>query len=219
MVQSMILLRILRSAWLRAQTAGAFVVFSLVFVFLFALVAARYMPTDKLSGCDREGAKEALGLLKDTTQWLAGIQTATLAALALIAREGIGSVKPSLGQIRLAIFVAVLNTSALFSSAWVLTALPTVMLRVQSDPVNNYDFFNLPIYPWFSRNAFSQLLTVQFFAFCNHWFWALGVLLSGWLCISMTLSRSKKVLTAPSSRAARRRLVRTKPSTDQSSRR
>ena len=183
---------------LQSQTLQEFVWFwvraVLLFVILMAIVT--FYSQNEIKVCitssdPAQGAKEALGLLKDTTVWLASIQTATLAALGLITKDGFISTTPTQFQVKLAILVALMNSSALFFSAWILTALPTVMLRVYSNALANYDFYNLPIYDILPPETIGKVLRLQFFSACNHWLWAFGVILFGWLCISMAISRSQ----------------------------
>lgn len=179
------------SVW-RRLTAEGFTACAIAAVLLFAVVAACLFSTDRIGGCDAEGATKALELLRDTTQWLASIQTATLAALGLIAKDGVPSLKLRPGQVKLVIAVVVLNCAALFCAAWVLTALPSMALRIQSEPQRYYDFFESPIYHSFEDRYIVEYLTVRLFAFCNHWFWALGIVFFGWLCLSMTIVRSRR---------------------------
>jgi 4-amino-4-deoxy-L-arabinose transferase-like glycosyltransferase len=178
-----------------------FICFCVIVIFLIIAIISVYLfhNKNKILPClaqinEPKGAKEALGLMKDTTTWMAGIQTATIAALGFIAKEGITSLKPTPGQIRLSIIVVLLNSFALFFSAWVLTALPAVMLRVYSDPSQNYDFFNLPLYNMLSGSKLGDVLTVNFAVTCNHWLWGLGVLFFGVLCIWIANSRSQSNL-------------------------
>lgn len=110
----------------------------------------------------------------------------------LIAKDGIPSMGLRPGQIKLAIAVAVLNCAALFCAAWVLTALPSMALRVRSQPHLYYDFFESPVYHSFENPYIVEYSTVRLFAFCNHWFWAMGVIVFGWLCVSMTIARSRQ---------------------------
>jgi preprotein translocase subunit SecG len=168
----------------------------LLFVVLIAIILSRHEDIISSGSQADAGAKEALGLLKDTTVWLAGIQTATLAALGLIAKDGVTTLMPTQLQIKLSILVALLNSSALFFSAWVLTALPSVTLRVYADPAGKYDFFNMSLYNSFP-DPVGKVLSVRFFTTCNHWLWALGIILFGWLCISMAISRSQAHNQAP----------------------
>lgn len=176
----------------RRLTAEGFATCCVVGVILFGVLAACYFSTDRIAGCDADGSAKALELLRDTTQWLASIQTATLAALGLIAKDGIPSMGLRPGQVKLVIAVVVLNCAALFCAAWVLTALPSMALRVQSQPHLYYDFFESPIYHPFENRYIVEYLTVRLFAFCNHWFWAMGVIVFGWLCVSMTIARSRQ---------------------------
>jgi len=168
----------------------------LLFIILIA-VCLRIKPfANTIAKGDDLGAKEALSLLKDTTVWLASIQTATLAALGLLAKDGITSLKLTTHQMRLVIWLVILDSFALFFSAWILTALPAAMLRIYSDK-QKYDFFNLPIYNSVTDTPFNNTLTINFFVTCNHWLWAGAVLVFGVLCVSIAISRVEKAEANP----------------------
>lgn len=145
--------------------------------------------TNTVSGGCKEGAKEALSLLKDWAVWMASIQTATVAALGLLAKESTSTLKLNSFEVRLTILVALFNTVALFFSAWLLTSLSSLMLRVYKDGLANYDFYNFTLYAYMEQCPVMQPLTVGFFAFWNHWLWAIGILLFGVLSISMIVRR------------------------------
>lgn len=160
---------------------------------VFWVSSAYWLPLTALSNeikvKDAEGAKMALTLLKDSTIWMAGIQTATIASLGFLAKDGLVTFSPSRALIRLALLVALLNTLALFCSAWILTALPSLTLRVYSETSKGHDFFNYPLYAYMENVEWLRVFTLHFFAFWNHWFWAIGILLFGALGAAIFLSR------------------------------
>ncbi len=160
---------------------------------VFAVTSAYWMPgsvyANEVNVKDLDGAKTALTFLKDSTVWMAGIQTATIAGLGFLAKDSLVTFKPSNALARLALLVALLNTLALFCSAWVLTALPSLTLRVYSKPSRGYDFFNYPLYAYMENVESLRVFTVHFFTFWNHWFWAVGILLFGVLGAATFLSR------------------------------
>lgn len=163
-----------------------------VLVLLIALIlgSAFWLPHSFFAntvqvGC-KDGAKEALSLLKDWAVWMAGIQTATIAALGLMAKDGVPTLKLTAFQSRLAVLVAVFNTLALFFSAWLLTSLSSLMLRVYRPDLKDFDFYNWPLYAYMDGPSSSmKMFTVGYFAFWNHWLWGIGILLFGALSISM----------------------------------
>jgi len=132
-----------------------------------------------ISGGSKETAKEALTLMKDWAVWMASIQTATIAALGLFAKDGFRTWELSGFQVHLAILVALFNTVALFFSAWLLTSLSSLMLRVYKDGLQSYDFYNFPLYAYMEGNQGMKRFTVAYFAFWNHWLWGIGILLFG----------------------------------------
>lgn len=141
-----------------------------------------------VTGGTKETAKEALTLTKDWVTWMAGIQTATIAALGLVAKEGLHALNPSQFQLELASLVALFNTLALFFSAWLLTSLSSLMLRFYKDR-DNYDFFNAPLYAFMEGNdKLKDTVTVGYIAFWNHWLWAIGLVCFGLLSISLLIS-------------------------------
>lgn len=142
-----------------------------------------------VSGGTRDGAKEALSLLKDSTVWMAGLQTATIAALGLMAKEGVSSLKLNALQVKLAVLVVLFNSLALFFSAWLLTSLPSLMLRMYKEGLADYDVFNLTLYSYMSSSPAHSVFTVHYFAFWNHWLWGCGIVLFGALAISLVIRR------------------------------
>ena len=59
--------------------------FAVAFVVVVAVLVHRPPFANAVEVATAKDAKEALGLLKDATVWMAGIQTATLAALGFLA--------------------------------------------------------------------------------------------------------------------------------------
>lgn len=152
------------------------------------VVSAALLPLamgSAVPGGDKESAKEALVLLKDWTVWMAGIQTATVAALGLLAKDGAPALRLTDAQRRLAVLVVVLNGAALFFSAWILTSLSSLMLRVYQDCLVSYDFYNRPLYAFMEGRMLAKYFTVAFFAFWNHWLWAAGICAFAVLSISL----------------------------------
>ena len=140
---------------------------------------------NKIPGCTMEGAKESIVLMKDWTVWMAGIQTATIAALGILVKDDAVRMRLTQFQLRLLMLVALFNTCALFFSAWLLTSLSSLMLRVYQPCHIDYDFYNFPIYAFMEGNSLFRPFTVGFFAFWNHWLWGLGILLFGLLALSV----------------------------------
>jgi hypothetical protein len=174
---------------LSAHWQGSFALGSLVVLTTLVLLSAWWLPrslfANSVVGGTKETAKEALGLMKDWTVWMASIQTATIAALGLIAKEGLSSIDPSPFHIHLASLVVLFNTLALLFSAWLLTSLSSLMLRVYQDNLPSYDFYNFTLYAYMEKSKLMRVFTVGFFAFWNHWLWGIGIFLFGALSISL----------------------------------
>lgn len=172
-------------------STGTFALVSTVILVALILISALWLPysffANSVSGGTKETAKEALGVMKDWTVWMASIQTATIAALGLIAKDGLPTLKLSALQVDLVILVTLFNTLALFFSAWLLTSLPSLMLRVYQDNLPSYDFYNFPLYAYMDNTIKMRRFTVGFFAFWNHWLWGIGILLFGALSVSLVV--------------------------------
>lgn len=170
---------------------GIFTLMTILSVAVLIFVSAYRLPNsffaNEVAIDSKEGAKEALSLLKDWTVWMAGIQTATIAALGLFAKDGTLSMQLKGLQSYLAVLVALFNTLALFFSAWLLTSLSSLMLRVYSKGISNFDFYNWPLYAYMEHSPRMKVFTVGFFAFWNHWLWAIGILAFGALSISLVV--------------------------------
>ena len=168
-----------------------------VLVVLTALIvsSALWLPhsffANAIPGGSKEGAKEALSLLKDWAIWMASIQTATVAALGLLAKDGAPALRLTVAQTRLAVLVALFNSVALFFSAWLLTSLSSLMLRMYKDNLPSYDFYNLPLYAYMEYTSTMKVFTVGYFAFWNHWLWAAGIVLFGALSVSLVARRGE----------------------------
>ncbi|MNG24028.1 hypothetical protein D3C84_1087030 [compost metagenome] len=87
--------------------------------------------------------------------------------------------------VHLTILVILINTLALFFSAWLLTSLSSLMLRVYQDNLPSYDFYNFPLYAYMDNSTKMRHFTVGFFVFWNHWLWGIGILLFGALSVSL----------------------------------
>lgn len=163
-------------------------------IFLSAILQLGRSDSHSDNGATAKGAIAAIALLKDWAVWMAGIQTATLASLGLLAKDGMLAGSLTAWQARWALLTALFNAAALLFSAWLLTSLSSLMLRACSSyPPSQltYDFYQWPIYASFEGKWYERILRVEFFAFWNHWLWALGILSFGALCVSLVAQRSK----------------------------
>lgn len=135
-----------------------------------------------------KAAAGALTLMKDTAVWMAGLQTATLTALGFLAKDGLSTFRPEPWVVRVALAAAILNTGALFCSAWVLTALPSISLRTNAADAVSVDFFNYPLYAFMPE---ATVFTFGYLGMMNHWLWAFGTVSFGVLGAGVFLSRVK----------------------------
>ena len=162
-----------------------------------SLLAANVLMPRQDAGGDRELAMEAIKLLKDWCSWMAGVLTATLAALGVLAKDGLMTRSLSKEQTNFLAATVVFIVFALFFSAWLLTATSSLVLRIQVWAGTPWlfpppaDIYNLPLY-----QLFPSWLTVGFFAACNHWLWGASIIAFGMLAATTILQESASTLTA-----------------------
>lgn len=135
----------------------------------------------RLEGFSRESATASLELLKEWCTWMAGIQTAALAGIGLLTRER--ALSRTARSFAAAAFA--LLGLALFASASILAALPSLALRVGNCSVAEtaicYYFYDHPLLPGYPVR-FGLLV------FWQHWLWAFGLLCFGVFTVSAVLS-------------------------------
>ena len=123
----------------------------------------------------QDGAVLAINSISEWSKWMAGIQTAGIAALAYLVFEKDSTQIRATGEFaRCAAFVGFLYSgAALFCSAWVLSALPSHALSIyrtddQSD--SRFDIYAQPLFRWWKQPTLAYLL------FIKHWLWAIGLM-------------------------------------------
>lgn len=147
-----------------------------------------------------QGSKEALTLMKDWGVWMAGVQFATLAALGALAKDLAWVQKLSLRQKSLALWAVILNAAALFFSAWLLTALSSMMLRVHAD--NTKDIYERALYAFMETKTWAWLdgrLTLGFVCAWNHILWGAGIIAFGTFCASVFMDPPRGTPSPPAS--------------------
>jgi len=173
-----------------------------VLVLLFSCMAASFfVPALRLSHpipATAEAAKLSLKLMKDWAVWMAGIQSATLAAVGLMAKEfDLGKAFCSRPYLRtLAAGSAFFNAVALLFSAWLLTSLSSMMLRVMSEaPYHGatslavlsqcFDIYERALYAWGSGDNCTQdyRLRLGWIVFWNHILWGAGIFAFASFCV------------------------------------
>lgn len=168
------------------------VVLLAVAMLVSAFVLGDYWLSGDIGRDTRDGAKEALGLMKDSFVWMASIQTATIAALGLLSKEGALALQLSSVQQRLVVLIATCNTAALFFSAWILTALPSIMLRVYENGTTAFDIYDFTLYEYLGQYNGWDHFTLGFFTFWNHWLWGAGILFFGVFVVSIIAAKEPK---------------------------
>lgn len=165
-----------------------------LWVILLLLAFSIWCSGDGVPVAKPDQALEAIKLLKDWTSWMAGVQTATLAALGILAKDGVLNVQLTERQTSYLIGTVVFAVFALFFSAWLLTATSSLALRVPGctctvcSDGRILDFYNYPLYDIFPRH-----LTVAFFVACNHWLWAASIVCFGMLALTVITERGPVV--------------------------
>jgi hypothetical protein len=114
----------------------------------------------------------AMELLKDWSTWMVGLQTGILGLIAFIGGKD-GFFKLEEKWARLAIF---LIGASMFFATWVLAALPSILLRMQTKTDN---FYNMGMFEWLP-------VPLWVFSSLQHWLFVIGVLF-------LMLSISKKL--------------------------
>ncbi|PSR53256.1 hypothetical protein AHMF7605_06785 [Adhaeribacter arboris] len=134
-----------------------------------------------------DGAKDALERLSDWAKWLSGIQTAALGGLGLLIND-----RPGIEKEPFVLITALLLGVALLCSAWVLSSLPSISLRIYATygwqkrkqsritgTSKKYEIYELPLYHAFKGVPLSFVVTLQ------HWYWGLGLLSFTWVLIQL----------------------------------
>jgi len=135
-----------------------------------------------------EATKDSLNAMKDWAVWMAGIQVAVLGGVSALAKDGGLTEK----QKAAAIPTALLNSAGLLFTAWTLSSIPSLLLRVSGSckelPAKvpgQCDFYELP----FMGNNMAPHFA--FFSTWQHWLWAAGLLSFAWLAF-VSINRPAK---------------------------
>jgi len=134
-------------------------------LFIFPLVVG--VEETKVS---KDIAIEALKSISDLTKWLALIQIGIIGSFPkLYDKDNSDALEQNLA------FLSVLFLgTGLFFSAWVLSSIPSIMLRVSKGEMN--DIFMFPIYGWLDKPLL-KWFDLGWFVSVQHWYWAIGTLL------------------------------------------
>lgn len=128
----------------------------------------------------QKGGDEALKHIGEWSKWMSGIQTATIAGLALLVMNEdtvrIHRLPDSASFFALAGFGFL--GIALFFNAWAISSLPSQAIRLYVDFPNDRklesnDVYEQPLYSW------SKRLRLGFILNAKHWLWANGLLAVG----------------------------------------
>ncbi|NMG67281.1 hypothetical protein GPA19_20270 [Azoarcus indigens] len=136
-----------------------------------------------------EAAKDALEFMKDWAIWMAGIQVATLGAVAALAKDGALTER----QKSAAIPATILNTVGLLFTAWTLSSIPSLLLRMSgpckelsTKVAGSCDFYELPFMDVDIAPRFA------FFSIWQHWLWAAGLCAFLWLAYTSISTPARK---------------------------
>ncbi len=160
-------------------------------VLVLAFSALPRVTTDSTT---REGGVEAIKLIQEWSKWMAGIQTAAFGAFAwLVFDKDAAAVKPLTEFQRFtAIFGFVHLGSALFCTAWLLSALPSQVIRLhgavaRSTRARVFDVYERPLFGWSTKLKLSYMMTVM------HWLWAIGLISLAAYCVSLLVYKKVPV--------------------------
>ena len=121
---------------------------------------------------DLESARIALGQIHTWAQWMAAIQTAAIGGLGQLALRKSGL---PVGARPWAIAAFLFLALALYFSAWVLTAIPSINIRLgrlanAPGPSQEFDIHHWPSFTWpGGQVSLGTLMGLQ------HWCWGLGL--------------------------------------------
>ena len=123
----------------------------------------------------RQGALDAISQIADWAKWMSGIQSATIGALGILVFHKDFEKIRNLTDWELLLSFSGFSClgAAIFLSAWVLGALPSLTLRVHANPEHlldtKNDVYELPLFEW------GQRLKVGYALSLNHWLWGAGL--------------------------------------------
>lgn len=175
----------------------AFALVSLVLV-----VSAFGVANAETIATSRKGAESFLSYTADWAKWMAGIQTAALGVLALVTLDKDYLYGRELNdcQTALAVFTFVFLGSALLASAWVLSSIPSQVIRLHSvtaadtEIKTEFDIYEQQLYGWAKKSPFTfgWLLTVK------HILWVAGLFSLAALAITIHLNHPAAAPCHPS---------------------
>lgn len=133
------------------------------------------------------GAVAAIDQIQEWSKWMAGIQTAAIAGLALMVfkKESFAVEHLPGGAPLFALCGFVFLGAALFCSAWILSALPSHTIRIHAQELPEktisavYDIYEQPLFSWLRRIHLGYLLAA------THWLWAVGLLSVGLFFVTL----------------------------------
>jgi hypothetical protein len=140
----------------------------------------------KIVTTTRQAALDSLPFLQEWAKWMSGIETAVIAALAIFVLNEdkcpTFTVVPVAKSFALATFL--LMGLALLSSAWILSALPSLSLRIRAetavDPSPAYDVYEMSLYGWLTPVRLAYVMWLQ------HWAWGAAlVTFAIFICIQL----------------------------------
>ena len=145
---------------------------SLVVFLLPALATVRF---PNIIRTTKAGATTAIGQIADWAKWMAAIQTTTLGGFSVLLfkdhSHGLGHL--SYCEKFLSITGLFCLGSAIFISAWILGAIPSLTMRVQGrdgeGPDERFDIYEQRLFARIDRPKFGYALSL------NHWYWGTGL--------------------------------------------
>jgi len=165
-----------------------------IILVLAASSALRALREPKADSTTLEGGVEALKLIQEWSTWMAGIQTAAFGAFAwLLFDKDTAAVKQITDfQLLTAVFGFVHLGSALFCTAWLLSALPSQVIRLYrvqetATRAKAFDVYEQPLFGWCKKIKLAYMMTV------THWLWAIGLISLAAYCVSLLVQKPEPV--------------------------
>ena len=150
----------------------------------------------------RAGAEAALNRLTEWAKWMSGIQTAVLGTLGIMSKDHPQAVRSSP-----AIATVIIMGAALFCSAWILSSLANITLRLTevqvqalrtpdaelasaradhepTDVDSRFDIYEQRLYEPGGFWKGLRVPTLNYAVTLMHWLWGAGLLSFGWFLIT-----------------------------------
>jgi hypothetical protein len=181
-------------AWCIPTVPTAYHRLLLALALIVLVLACSALGRGKAEETTSEGGVKAIELIQEWSKWMAGIQTAAFGAFAwLVFDKDAAAVKPLTDFQRFTATVGFVHLgSALFCTAWLLSALPSQVIRLHAAQTNStranvFDVYEQPLFGWWAKLKLGYMMTVM------HWLWAIGLISLAAYCLSLLVDEKVPV--------------------------